>query len=88
MEMTLNVFYDQFEPIEGYYAIWQHIEKRLEDYQVTALGLSSPYVQCLNTGTAYYTVNGGWAKYPDWFEDAKDEETSVLFMFELPSIHE
>jgi len=86
METTLENFYNEFEPRDGYYAIWQHIEKRLEDYQVKALDLSSPYVQCVNTGTAYYSNQNGWVKYPEWFEDAKDNEVSVLFMFELPSI--
>ena len=85
METILSNFYD-FDTREGYYAIWQHIEKRLEPDVVEKLGLSSPFVQCVNTGTAYYDNKNGWSKYPDWFDDAKDEETMVLFMFELPPI--
>ena len=83
MKTTLEQFHDEFEQLDGYYAVYMNIEKQLTDSQVKALDLCSSSVQCINTGTAYYSVQNGWSKYPEWFEDAKDEEVNIMLMFEL-----
>jgi len=74
MKETLEEFWNNPEPTEGYYAVW--IEQgMLDDLGCLLIGV--------NTGTAKYEEQKGWVKYPEWFEAAREEEVNVMLMFEF-----
>ena len=81
---SLPQFEELFERPDGYYAIWK--EGMMHSSE---LGLPKDITGNLygfSGCIAYYSDQDGWSKYDDWFEEAKDEEVSVILIAEIPPI--
>lgn len=77
--MTLKQFYDQNNyDLDGYYAVWK--SGMMPNGDSFAHGFSG--------GIAKYTDQSGFEDYPDWMDEADDNEIKILLLEELPTIDE
>lgn len=77
--MTLKQFYDQNNyDLDGYYAVWRS----------GMIPIGDNFAHGFSGGIAKYTDQSGFEDYPDWMEDADDNEIKILLLEELPTIDE
>lgn len=82
--MTLEEFNEQFDPIDGHYAVWTSgiipREQHNIEGQQNLYGFSGAVVK--------YENRGGFADYPDWINTIDASKIKIALLECIPTLEE